>query len=155
VNSALQRARATLKERLPRRRLDWAHAVEPSDEERVLLRRYVDANERSDPAAMLELLREDAYFAMPPAWEWWRGREAVVASWVRGGFGSESWGRLRLVPTRANGRPAFANYIRRPGEGSHRPMALDVLRIEDGLIAEVITFEPGVFPAFGLPATLS
>ncbi|MGH3023332.1 MAG: sigma-70 family RNA polymerase sigma factor [Gaiellaceae bacterium] len=155
VNSALQRARARLQERLPRRRLDWAPGSEPSDEERALLQRYVEANERNDPAAMVQLLREDALFAMPPAWEWWLGREAVVASWVRGGFGSDSWGRLRLVPTRANGRPAFANYIRRPGERDHRAMALDVLRIEDGLIAEVIAFGPDVFAAFGLPRTLS
>ena len=114
----------------------------------------MDASERNDAAAMVALLREDALFAMPPSWQWWRGREAVVASWVRGGFGSDSWGRLRLVPTRANGGPAFANYRRRPGERPYRAMALDVLRIEEGLVAEVVTFGPEVFPAFGLPPAL-
>ena len=155
VNSALQRARARLKEHLPRRRLDWAPGADPSADERELLQRYVDANEQNDPAAMVELLREDALFAMPPAWDWWRGRESVVAAWVRGGFGSESWGELRLVPTRANGRPAFGNYLRRPGDSRHRAMALDVLWIEDGLIAEVVTFGADVFAWFGLPPVLS
>ena len=154
ANSALQRARATLGERLPRRRLEWSPESEPSAEERLLLERYVDASERNDAAAMVALLREDALFAMPPSWQWWRGREAVVASWVRGGFGSDSWGRLRLVPIRANGGPAFANYRRRPGERPYRAMALDVLRIEEGLVAEVVTFGPEVFPAFGLPPAL-
>lgn len=154
ANSALQRARARLKEHLPRRRVEWASGSDPSEEERRLLRRYVEANERNDAAAMVEVLREDVLFTMPPDWGWWRGRESVVAAWVRGGFGSDSWGRLRLVPTRANGQPAFANYRRRPGEADYRAMALDVLRIEDGLVADVVAFPPDVFPAFGLPPTL-
>src|SRR5688500_2857840 len=66
VNSALQRARATLKQHLPRHRLDWAPGSEPSREERELLQRYMDASERGDAEAMIELLREDAFFAMPP-----------------------------------------------------------------------------------------
>jgi RNA polymerase sigma-70 factor (ECF subfamily) len=91
---------------------------------------------------------------MPPAPEWWVGRDAVVASWVEGGFGSPSFGELRGVPTRANRQPALAAYVRRPGDSQYRAFAIDVLRVEDGLIADVIAFRPDVFPAFGLPPEL-
>jgi RNA polymerase sigma-70 factor (ECF subfamily) len=153
-NSALQRARATLKQHLPRRRLDWAPDSDPSDEERALLQRYMDATNRSDPIAMVELLREDAFCSMPPQPDWYIGGKAIVAAWVRGGFGSASFGRLRCLPVRANGQPAVAVYLRRPGDTEYRPLALDVLRIEGGLVAEVVVFGPDMFPPFGLPATI-
>lgn len=155
ANSALQRARATLKEHLPRRRLEWAPGSDPSEEERALLVRYMDATERGDAAALVELLREDAYFAMPPDPEWWVGREAIVAAWVEGGFGSASFGEFRCFPARANGQPAVASYLRRPGDSEYRALAIDVLRIEDGAIAEVIAFplEP-LLDALGLPPTV-
>jgi RNA polymerase sigma-70 factor (ECF subfamily) len=154
VNSALQRARAALKEHLPRRRTDWAAGADPSEEERVLLQRYMDANERGDGDALVELLREDARFTMPPEPTVVVGRKKVVAFWVEGGFGSDSFGHLRCVLTRANRQPAVACYLRRPGESEYRALALDVLRIEDGAVAEVTTFVPDIFPAFGLPQTL-
>jgi RNA polymerase sigma-70 factor, ECF subfamily len=156
VNSALQRARATLKEHLPRHRLDWAPDSDPTQEERALLQRYMDASEDGDPAAMVELLREDAFFAMPPEREWAVGAERIVAAWVQGGFGDESWGRLRCVLTSgANGQPAVAFYVKRAGDTEYRPLALDVLRIEGGAVAEVIAFplEPLLEP-LGLPPTL-
>jgi RNA polymerase sigma-70 factor (ECF subfamily) len=104
---------------------------------------------------MVELLREDALFAMPPEPVWVVGAEAMVASWVGGGFGSDSWGRLRCVPTRANGQPAVANYLLSPGESAFRPMALDVLRIEEGALAEVIAFALEPFlDALDLPRAL-
>jgi RNA polymerase sigma-70 factor (ECF subfamily) len=154
VNSALQRARAALKEHLPRRRTEWAAGADPSEEERALLQRYMDANERGDGDALVELLREDARFTMPPEPTVVVGGDQVVAFWVEGGFGSESFGHLRCVLTRANTQPAVACYLRRPGESEYRALALDVLRIEDGAVAEVTTFAPDVFPAFGLPPTL-
>jgi len=155
VNSALQRARATLKRHLPRHRLDWAPGSAPSEEERALLQLYMDAMERGDPAAMIDLLREDALCAMPPSPTWWVGREAVVASWVEGGFGSDSWGHLKCVTTRVNGQPAVACYLRRPGESEYRALVIDVLRIEDRKFAEITGFplEP-LLEALGLPQTL-
>jgi RNA polymerase sigma-70 factor, ECF subfamily len=154
ANSALQRARATMKRHLPRRRLDWAPESEPSDEELALLQRYMDATNRGDPIAMVELLREDAFCSMPPQPESYLGAKAIVAAWVKGGFGSASFGRLRCVPVRANGQPAVAVYLKRPGQAEYRPLALDVLRVENGLVAEVVVFGPETFPAFGLPATI-
>jgi RNA polymerase sigma-70 factor (ECF subfamily) len=114
----------------------------------------MEATDRADPAAMVKLLREDAFFSMPPQQEWHVGGEAIVAAWVEGGFGSTSLGRFRCLPARANGQPAVAAYLRRPGDTEYRPLALDVLRIEDGLVAEIVAFGPEVFPAFGLPATI-
>ena len=154
ANSALQRARATLKQHLPRRRLDWAPGSDASHEELALLQRYMDATDRNDPDAMVRLLREDAFCSMPPQPEWYVGAEAIVASWIEGGFGSSTLGRLRCLPVRANGQQAVAVYLRRPGETQFKPLALDVLRSEDGLVAEIVVFGPDVFPAFGLPATI-
>jgi len=154
VNSALQRARATLKKHLPARRLEWAPGADPSEQERALLQRYVDATERDDVDGLAELMSEDARFSMPPQPGTWQGRDVVVASWVEGGFGTEEFGRLRCLPTRANMQPAVANYLRRPGDEEYRAMALDVLRIADGLVAEIVTFPPEVFPRFGLPPTV-
>ena len=154
ANSALQRARATMKRRLPSRRIEWTTGSDPTDEERALLDRYMDATNRNDPAAMVRLLREDAVCSMPPLDAWYVGNEAIVAAWVEGGFGSEALGRLQSVPVAANRQPAVAVYRRRPGESEYRPLALDVLRFEEGRVAEIVVFGPAVFPAFGLPATM-
>jgi RNA polymerase sigma-70 factor, ECF subfamily len=155
ANSALQRARATLRQHLPARRLEWAPGSDPNAEERALLRRYMDASERGDTASMVELLREDALFTMPPQPVWVVGAEAMVASWVSGGFGSESWGRLRCVLTRVNRQPAVANYLLSPGDSAYRPLALDVLRIEEGAFAEVVAFSLEPFlDALDLPRAL-
>jgi RNA polymerase sigma-70 factor (ECF subfamily) len=116
----------------------------------------MDASEDGDPAAMVELLREDAFFAMPPEREWVVGAERIVEAWVQGGFGDESWGRLRCVLTSgANAQPAVAFYVKRAGDTEYRPLALDVLRIEGGAVSEVIAFplEP-LLDALGLPLTL-
>ena len=154
ANSALQRARATMKRRLPSRRIEWTTGSDPTDEERALLDRYMDATNRNDPAAMVRLLREDAVCSMPPLDAWYVGNEAIVAAWVEGGFGTEALGRLQSVPVAANRQPAVAVYRRRPGETEYRPLALDVLRFEEGRVAEIVVFGPAVFPAFGLPATM-
>jgi RNA polymerase sigma-70 factor, ECF subfamily len=156
VNSALQRARATLKRHLPARRIDWAAGSEPSEEERRLLERYVEATERGDPAAMVQLLREDAFCAMPPTPQWWVGSRSIVEAWVEGGFGDDAWGRLRCVLTRANGEPAVACYVNRAGDTEYRPLALDVLRIEDGTVAEIMVFslDARLLSALALPDKL-
>jgi RNA polymerase sigma-70 factor, ECF subfamily len=154
ANSALQRARTTLKRHLPERRLEWQPEEEPSDEERALLERYMDATDRNDPAAMVRLLHADAFCAMPPLDAWYVGNEAIVAAWIEGGFGSETLGRLQSVPLSANKQPAVAVYRRRPNETEYRPLALDVLRFEGGVVSEIVVFGPDVFAAFGLPATM-
>jgi RNA polymerase sigma-70 factor, ECF subfamily len=154
ANSALQRARATMKRHLPERRLDWRADEEPSEQERALLERYMDATERNDPAAMVRLLREDAFCSMPPLEAWYVGNEAIVAAWVEDGFGTEAVGRLQSVPVSANRQPAVAIYRKRPGGTEYRPLALDVLRFDEGRVAEIVVFGPDVFGAFGLPATM-
>ncbi len=155
VNSALQRARATLKEQLPRRRVDWTPGSDPTREERALLQRYMEATERGDAAGMIDLLREDALCAMPPQPDWYVGAESIVEAWVEGGFGDDSWGHLRCVLTRANAQPAVACYLKRAGDSEYRPLALDVLRIEEGAVAEVIAFPLEPFlEALNLPPTL-
>jgi RNA polymerase sigma-70 factor (ECF subfamily) len=152
VNSALQRARATLGDRLPVQRTEWAPSV-PSAEERELLQRYVEAHERTDLDALAKLLREDALLTMPPHPTWYEGREAILIASQKG-FDPE-FGELRSVVTGANRQPAAAHYLREPGESEYRALALDVLRIEDGLIAEISTFVfPRLFRAFGLPPAL-
>jgi RNA polymerase sigma-70 factor (ECF subfamily) len=155
VNSALQRARATLKQHLPRHRVDWAPGNEPSPQERALLQRYMDATDQGDPEAIRRLLRADALFAMPPEPRWYVGPDAIVESWLEGGFGDDSWGHLRCIPTRVNRQPAVACYVKRAGDTAYRPLALDVLRVEDGAVAEIVAFplDP-LLERLGLPATL-
>jgi RNA polymerase sigma-70 factor (ECF subfamily) len=153
VNSALQRARGTLRDRLPGRRTDWGPSRGPSKEERELLRRYMEAHDQADADALAVLLRADARLTMPPHPTWYEGREAIVAA-SRRGFDPE-FGRLRSVAVAANTQPAAAHYLRRPGDSRFRPLALDVLRIEDGRIAEISSFAfPQLFAAFGLPTEL-
>jgi RNA polymerase sigma-70 factor, ECF subfamily len=154
ANSALQRARATLRAHLPSRRPEWPAGVDATAAERELLRKLVEASEKADISAFESLIREDAVFRMPPVAEIAVGREAMFKLWLEGGFGSEAFGRLRCVTTRANRQPALANYVLRSGDTAYRAMALDVLRVEEGIITEIVTFGPEVFPAFALPLVL-
>jgi RNA polymerase sigma-70 factor, ECF subfamily len=151
VNSALQRARARLRERLPSHRPAWPASADASVAERDLLKKYVEATEAADFRAFESIIREDAIFRMPPQPDTAAGREAIFKLWIEAGFGSERFGRLRCVVTHANLQPAVAAYLCRPGDSTWRALALDVLRIEDGLITEIVVFMPDNFPAFGLP----
>ena len=153
VNSALQRARATLRDHLPERRTEWTSA-DPSEEERSVLQRFVEATENADVAALGALLLKDAIFSMPPEPGWFQGRDVLMAAWGPAMVGPTSLGEFRLVLTAANRQPAAANYIRKPGGQQLEALSLDVLRIEGGEIAEVTTFGADKFPLFGLPATL-
>jgi RNA polymerase sigma-70 factor, ECF subfamily len=157
ANSALQRARATLKTRLPASRLEWTRSDDPSAEERRLLRRYIVAYESGDSAQLAEVLRDDARLVMPPYREWYDGRGSIVT--FAQAFADPSSprfrGHLRGVPTRANMQPAVAWYLRAPAESTHRALSIDVLRIEGGEVAEITGFVlSDLFPAFGLPLTL-
>jgi RNA polymerase sigma-70 factor, ECF subfamily len=152
VNSALQRARATLKERLPAARLEWATAADAEHAERSLLEKYMEAWERHDASRLVALVRDDVRLAMPPHPTWYEGREAVAAFLADVAFapGSEPH---RLVPTRANRQPAFGVYR---GDGADaRPFGINVVEIESGLVADMHFFiYPELFPAFGLPDRL-
>jgi RNA polymerase sigma-70 factor, ECF subfamily len=151
ANSALQRARTTLRAQLPSRKREWPAGVDVSAAERELLSKYIEAGEKADISAFESLIRQDAVFRMPPVTEIAKGREAIFKLWVDGGFGSEAFGRMRCVTTRANRQPAVAAYVLRSGDTTYRALALDVLRIEEGIITEIVTFGPEVFPAFALP----
>jgi RNA polymerase sigma-70 factor (ECF subfamily) len=154
VNSALQRARAELRERLPADRETWHRAAQPTAAERALLARYVDCGERADAEGLAALMHEDVRFSMPPTPGVWTGRSTVVQGWIDGGYGSETFGSLRCVATRANGQPAVACYVRRPGDAAFQPLAMDVLRVRDGVVTEIVTFGGAIFRHFDLPATL-
>jgi RNA polymerase sigma-70 factor (ECF subfamily) len=155
ANSALQRARETMQRRLPERRAEWSRDVAPSEQERELLRRYIQAHERADVKGFAELLSEDVSFSMPPEPTWVAGRDQVMRYLTAHGFGSpDVIGDLRLVPVRANRQPGAANYVREPGDTEFRAMAIDVLRFEAGRLVEMTAFPPELFPAFGLPLTL-
>jgi RNA polymerase sigma-70 factor (TIGR02960 family) len=153
VNSALQRARATLKEHLPARRSEWPSGSDATAAERALLATWVAHHETANVPAIKRMLSEDTRFAMPPQPGVWQGRDEVVDLWVSGGFGTETFGSMRCVVTRANRQPAVACYVRRPGDDAYSPLALDVLRIVDGAVAEIVTFDGAIFGWFGLPAT--
>ena len=151
VNSALQRARAGSASVCPSRKPAWPANVDASAAERDLLKKYVEASESADFRAFESIIRADATFRMPPEPGTAAGREAMFKLWIEGGFGSEQFGHLRCVVPHANLQPAVAAYVWRPGDSTWRALALEVLRIEDGLITEIVVFPPDRFPLFGLP----
>jgi RNA polymerase sigma-70 factor, ECF subfamily len=147
ANSALQRARERLRNRLPSRRIEWA-ASDDSTEEREVARRYVEALERRDFAALAEFVRADARFSFPPRSVWYDGLDAFR----RASDKHAAPGEHLVVPAAANLQPAFAVYLRAPGERRYSPLALAVPRVEDGRVVEVIHWDrPELFEAFGLP----
>jgi len=154
VNSALQRARATLRDQLPaERREDWT-SPEVSESERDLLAGFIDSHERGDAEATVALIADDIRITMPPHPYVYEGRDAFAPLLERA-FGPEKMGDWRLVPTRANRMPAAASYLRRPGETEFRAFKIDVLRVRDGKIAEITTFDATLFEAFGLERVLA
>jgi RNA polymerase sigma-70 factor (ECF subfamily) len=146
VNSALQRARATIADCdvdvMPRQ-------VDPDQQE--LLARYVDAFERYDIDSLVSLLHDDAVQSMPPYALWLQGRDEIGKWYVGQGIGCKG---SRLLPTAANGCPAFASY--RPTEpGVWEPFAIQVIEASEGRISAIHNFlYPELFPAFGLPTRL-
>ena len=150
VNSALQRARATLEQ------ADVADAGRGklSEHDRELLVRYLDAFQRYDMAALTELIHEDATQSMPPYELWLRGREDIFAWWYGPGIGCRG---SRVVPTvAANGAPAFGQYKPSETGPGYDPWALQVLEVADGKIVELTFFlaTDTLFPLFALPPRL-
>jgi RNA polymerase sigma-70 factor (ECF subfamily) len=177
VNSALQRARTAVDERVPEQSQQETLRQLGDDEVRDLVARYVDAWERDDVEAFTAMLAEDATFAMPPLASWYRGREAIDA-WARAWSMNGSW-RWRAIVTRANGQPAIGFYAWSEEHQEHRPFALNVLTFDGDRVSDVTAFiarsadpkdaevferypdEPvdeakvgAVFASFGLPETL-
>ena len=153
ANSALQRARATMRQHLPAERSEW-RVSEPSAAERAVLAKFIDAHERCDAAAAIAISAQDLRITMPPYPWLYQGLDEIRPLMERA-MGPERDGDWRLVPTRVNRMPAAASYLRRPGDSEFRAYKLDVMRIRDGMVAEVTTFGPALFPALGLPPILA
>lgn len=151
VNSALQRARRAVDERLPAASQQTTVRAIGHDGVREVVGRFIDAFEQGDVDAIVALLSEDVSFEMPPYETWFRGRDAVSDSWL---MPEERPTGLRYLTTRANGQIAMGVYALRPERDAHVAIALDVLTLVDGAaIANVTAFRtPGVLAAFGLPA---
>jgi RNA polymerase sigma-70 factor (ECF subfamily) len=178
VNSALQRARAAVEQRVPEESQQATLRSVGEDSVRQLVTRYVDAWERCDIDAFTAMLTEDATFAMPPLASWYRGRGAI-AQWAAGWPLSGAW-RWRAIPTKASAQPALGFYAWSEQDGNYRPFALNVLSLSGTRVRDVTAFiarsaeprdpsaferypdEPvdaarleDLFARFGLPARLS
>ena len=149
VNSSLQRARAQLQ------KLDPDSAAEPLDDERskALLADYVKAFENYDVDRIVELLADDAVWEMPPYVGWYSGSK-TIGKLIQTHCPAEAPGDQLMVPTWANGQPAFGLYMRQP-DGSYAPFQLQVLTITAAGVSHVgCFFDLALFPRFGLPDTL-
>ena len=147
INSALQRARATLQAGKP----TSDAALSPA--ERELLARYVKAFEAYDVNALTALIHEDAKQSMPPYDMWLAGREDIFAWWFGPGIGCKG---SRVLPAEsANGLPTFGQYKPSPN-GGFEPWALQVIELRDGVVGELTFFlnTKTLFPLFGLPPRL-
>jgi RNA polymerase sigma-70 factor (TIGR02960 family) len=154
VNSALQRARATLREHLPAgRREEWAASASVSETERELLDGFIASHESGDADAALALIADDIRVTMPPHPYLYEGRDAIAPLMAQA-MGPGGMGEWRLRPTRANRQPAAASWLRRPGDSAFRAFKIDVLRVRGDRIAEITTFDSTLFAVFGLPETL-
>jgi RNA polymerase sigma-70 factor, ECF subfamily len=151
INSVLQRARETLSKHYQSGHS--AHASSsPTPAQQELLKRYLQAWEALDVNTFAALLKEDATYTMPPMSQWYSGREAIRAFFD---WALKSYSGLRLVPTAANGQPAFAAYARKGTDVHWMAHSIHVLELEDDAISRLTLFvKPGgpeLFLAFGLP----
>jgi RNA polymerase sigma-70 factor (ECF subfamily) len=151
VNSALQRARAGMREHLPAQRQDWTGGPEDA-RTRDLVRRFADASVAKDVGGLAGMLRDDVRCSMPPTPGLTVGRDRVVGGWVEDGFAD--LGRLRVVPVAVNRQPGLAFYLWREAEAAYLPLTVDVLRVSGGAVAEIVTFHADRFPSLGLPPRL-
>ncbi|GAA1803219.1 RNA polymerase subunit sigma-70 [Actinomadura chokoriensis] len=151
VNSALQRARAGMREHLPAERQDWTGGEDDAGT-RELVRRFTDASVATDIDGLAALLRDDVRCSMPPTPGLQVGRDAVVNDWVADGFTRLTG--LRAVRTSVNRQPTVAFYLWQEREGAYLPLTIDVLRVTGGAITEITTFHADQFSRLGLPERL-
>ena len=153
VNSALQRARKAVDERLPDHSQQETLRSLGDERIREIVERYVDAWANADVEALRALLAEDATFSMPPWAAWWRGRKTIA------GFATaahEFCAEASSLPTRANGQVAIAYYHKDADSGRYAPAAIDVITFEGAKIKEITAFVTlQIFPRFGLPPELA
>ena len=138
VNSALQRARKAVEERVPEQSQQTTLRELGDERLKEIVERYVEAWERNDVDAVMDMLAEDATFAMPPLASWFGGEESIrifLAGWPLSG----TW-RWRPIPARANGQPALAFYIWDEDEQAYLPFALNVLTFRGEKISDVTAF---------------
>ena len=153
INSALQRARQTVEQRLPERSQQATVRLLGDSQVQEVVDRFVTAFEAGDVDTILGLLAEDATFDMPPYERWCSGREAIAKSWLMPGGPPP---RLRYVKTSANAQPAVATYLIDAEERFYTPIALDVLTLGAHGISGVTAFRtPEIFRRFGLPDRLT
>jgi RNA polymerase sigma-70 factor, ECF subfamily len=151
VNSALQRARSTLKKYRPEGPVEMSAKI-ATDEERRLVKAYMDAQERGDAAAVVGLLADEARLTISPAGLVWDGYDEIAPEVTAN---MNSLGEFRNVATWANRQPAVAHYLRAWGDDRYRAFTLVVMGIENGDLVDWATFiAPELFESFGLPATL-
>ncbi|GLY69131.1 RNA polymerase subunit sigma-70 [Amycolatopsis taiwanensis] len=155
TNSALQRARATLRTRLGRNRTDWSRPVASPAREREVLARFMAALERADATAIAELLVADARGSMPPYPMWYEGRDTLHTTLARG---FDLFGGFKVLATRANRGPAVALYRRRidaPTSAPFEAVGISVLQVEPAGLTEMTSFmDPKLFAHFALPEAL-
>jgi RNA polymerase sigma-70 factor (ECF subfamily) len=153
VNSALQRARKAVDERLPEQSQQATLRALGDEDVRALVEAYIEAWRKGDVPALHALLAEDAVFSMPPWSSWWRGRETIAA------FAKEAvefCAESKAVPTRANAQVALAYYQLDADSGRFKAAAIDVLTFEGSSIKEITAFvTPEIFSRFGLPDDLA
>ncbi|MFC9976615.1 RNA polymerase subunit sigma-70 [Spirillospora sp. NPDC127200] len=157
VTSALQRARVTMREQLPARRLDWRSPAthELSDDERGVVKSYMEAHERNDLHGLTALLRDDLRFAMlPQPGTVIDTAKDAVDGWVSSGLFQRGYDDWRCTATTVNRMPAAVLYLRTPGDPEYRLFNIAVLHIVDGKIAELTGFDATDKPWLSLPATL-
>lgn len=153
ANSALQRARATMRQRLPADRDEWDTRDDLTFAERRVVEDYVRATEDGDLQELARLVADDATFTMPIHGVVRHGRPEVVRGWELAMAGSGA-GQWKHIVTAANRQPAVAAYWRSGDVEPFRAVGLDVLDVLGGRVVEIITFPPATFAAFGLRMTL-
>jgi RNA polymerase sigma-70 factor (ECF subfamily) len=150
ANSALQRARETLRQYLPERRTDWTRPPTPDAVERALLQRYMEAWDRTDVDGIVALLAGDARVSMPPIPAWYFGKDAIRA-FLAGNPLAPTAPRKIHVPTRANRQPAFGLFLAGVDGMPPRPIGVEVLRVTDGAIHQIDVFlQPELVERFAI-----
>jgi RNA polymerase sigma-70 factor (TIGR02960 family) len=152
ANSALQRGRATLEERLPQQR-EQARTTDLSEDEQALLAAFIETHMSGDTEAAVAVMHEQIRVTMPPYPFVYDGIAALAPLYERAMH--SGMGEWKLVAVRANRMPAAASYLREPGSDVFEAFKFDVLRMRDGKIREATTFGPQLFEAFGLPTQIS